>query len=137
MVTRRARPGLSLAACLACRYLARVQLSIRERLPSAASVHDELPRARIRPLRSLGMRRPAPAGSSRLPRQVQGILPRAHRIRPALLPRLVYRARAGPAGRPAATPGAVHPVDAGDPPVQAFHRLPPLLRGGGVLPDLR
>ncbi len=31
MVTRRARPGLSLAACPACRYLARVQLSIRER----------------------------------------------------------------------------------------------------------
>ena len=44
----------------------------------------------------------------------------------------------GPAGRPAAAPRvAVHPVDAGDPPVQAFHRLPEVLRRGRVLPDLR
>ena len=34
----------------------------------------------------------------------------AHRIRPALLPGLVRRARPGPAGRAAPAPGAVHPV---------------------------
>ena len=33
--------------------------------------------------------------------------------------------------------GVVHPVDAGDPPVQVVHCLPPLLCGGRVLPDLR
>ena len=31
---------------------------------------------------------------------------------------------AGTAGRASAAPGAAHPVDAGDPPVQALHRLP-------------
>jgi hypothetical protein len=36
------------------------------------------------------------------------------------------RARPGPTSRPAAAPGAVHPADAGDPPVQALHRLPAL-----------
>ena len=61
----------------------------------------------------------------------------AHRIRPALLPGLVRRARPGPAGRAAPAPGAVHPVDAGDPPVQALHRLPAVLGRGRVLPDLR
>jgi integrase/recombinase XerD len=62
---------------------------------------------------------------------------RAHRIRPALLPVLVRRARPGPAGRPAAAPRALNPVDAGDPPVQAVHRLPAVLGRGRVLPDLR
>ena len=33
------------------------------------------------------------------------------------------------------TPGAIHPVDARGPPVQALHRLPPLLRGGRTLQD--
>jgi Phage integrase family len=42
----------------------------------------------------------------------------------------------GTAGRPAAAPGAVHPVDAGDPPVQALHRLAAVLRRGRVLPHL-
>jgi hypothetical protein len=37
--------------------------------------------------------------------------------------------------RPA--PGVVHPVDAGGPPVQALHRVPPVLGDGRVLPDLR
>jgi integrase len=32
---------------------------------------------------------------------------------------------------------AVHPVDAGDPPVQALHRDPAVLRRSRVLPDLR
>jgi hypothetical protein len=36
-----------------------------------------------------------------------------------------------------AAPGAPHPMDAGDPPAQALHRLPPVLRRGRVLPDLR
>ena len=39
------------------------------------------------------------------------------------------------AQRPA--PGAVHPVDAGDPPVQALHRVPAVLGCGRVLPHLR
>ena len=38
---------------------------------------------------------------------------------------------------PLAAPGAVHPVDARDPPVQALHRLPAVLRHSRVLPDLR
>jgi integrase len=38
-----------------------------------------------------------------------------------LLPILVRRAGSGPAGRAASAPGALHPVDAGDPPVQALH----------------
>src|ERR1019366_490498 len=50
---------------------------------------------------------------------------------------MVCRAQPGPAGRPAAARGAVHPVDAGDPPVQALHRLAALLGRGRVLPDLR
>src|ERR1700757_3084861 len=50
---------------------------------------------------------------------VQRLLPRAHRIRPPLLPCLVRGARPGPAGRPASASGALHPMDAGDPPVQA------------------
>jgi len=37
----------------------------------------------------------------------------------------------------APAPGAVHPVDAADPPVQALHRLPAVLGRGRVLPDLR
>src|SRR4051812_8791608 len=64
----------------------------------------------------------AAACRGRLPGPLQGLLPRAHRIRPALLPGLVRRARPGPADREAAAPGAVHPVDARDPPVQALHR---------------
>jgi integrase/recombinase XerD len=52
-------------------------------------------------------------------------------------PGLVRRARPGPAGRAAPAPGAVHPVDAGDPPVQALHRVPAVLSDGRVLPDLR
>ena len=61
----------------------------------------------------------------------------AHRIGPALLPGLVRRTRPGSAGRSAAAPGAVHPVDAGDPPVQALHRIPAVPGRGRVLPDLR
>ena len=38
---------------------------------------------------------------------------------------------------PERAPGAVHPVDAGDPPVQGLHRLQPVLGRGRVLPDLR
>jgi len=56
---------------------------------------------------------------------------------PALLPGLVRRARPGPAGRAAPAPGAGHPVDAGDPPVQALDRVPPVLGRSRVLPDLR
>ena len=62
---------------------------------------------------------------------------RAHRIRPALLPGLVRRALPRPARRPAAAPGAVHLVDARNPPVQALHRVPAVLRSGRVLPHLR
>ncbi len=43
----------------------------------------------------------------------------------------------GPAGRAPPAPGAVHPVDAGDPPVQALHRLTAVLGHRRVLPDLR
>src|SRR5450755_1169958 len=43
----------------------------------------------------------------------------------------------GPVPGPAPAPGAVHPVDAGDPPVQAPGGLPPGLRHRRVLPDLR
>jgi integrase/recombinase XerD len=49
----------------------------------------------------------------------------------------VHGARPGSAGRAAPAPGALHPLDAGDPPVQALHRLPALLGHGRVLPDLR
>jgi integrase len=48
----------------------------------------------------------------------------------------VRRARPGAAGRPAVAPGTVHPVDAGDPPVQTVHRVPAILRCGRVLADL-
>ena len=54
-----------------------------------------------------------------------------------LLPRLVRGTRPRPAGRPAPAPGAVHPVDAGDPPVQALHHVPAVLGHRRVLPDLR
>jgi integrase/recombinase XerD len=40
-------------------------------------------------------------------------------------------------GRPAAAPGAVHPVDARDLPVQALHRVTGFLGHSRVLPDLR
>jgi hypothetical protein len=75
--------------------------------------------------------------SSRLPGSLQGLLARAHRIRSALLPHLVRRARPGPAGRAAGPLGAVHPVDARDPPVQVLHRIPAVLGHGRVLPHLR
>src|SRR5438552_115570 len=42
----------------------------------------------------------------------------------------------GPARRAAPAPGAVHPVDAGDPPVQALHHVPAVLGCGRVLPHL-
>ena len=42
-----------------------------------------------------------------------------------------------PLAAPPPAPGAVHPVDAGDPPVQALHRLPAVLGDGWVLPHLR
>src|SRR5262249_56274830 len=57
-------------------------------------------------------------------------------IRPALLPVLVHRARPGPAGRPPPAPGAVHPVDAGDPPLQALHGVAAVLSRGRFLPEL-
>ena len=53
---------------------------------------------------------------------------REHTIRSALLPHLVPRTAPGPASRAATAPGAVHPVDAGNPPVQALHHLPAVLR---------
>jgi thioredoxin reductase (NADPH) len=46
--------------------------------------------------------------------------PATRALRSALLPHLVRRAGPGPAGRPAAASGAVHPLDAGDQPVQAL-----------------
>ena len=75
------------------------------------------------------------AGSSRQPGPVQGLLPR-HTESDFALPHLVRRARTGPAGRPATAPGAVGPVDAGDPPVQPS-TVPGGFRRGRVLPDLR
>ena len=42
-----------------------------------------------------------------------------------------------PARRAASPSGAVHPVDAGNPPVQALHHLPAVLRHGRVLPHQR
>ena len=86
---------------------------------------------------SSAVHRPAAAGSGRLPGPLHGHLAQPHRIRPALLPVLVRRGRPGPAGRAAAAPGAVHPVDAGDPPVQALRRLSQVLGHRRVLPDLR
>jgi len=68
---------------------------------------------------------------------LQWLFPPAHRIGPALLPDLVRRAGPGPAGRPAAAPRALHPVDAGHPPVQALHCIPAVLGRDRVLPDLR
>jgi integrase/recombinase XerD len=53
----------------------------------------------------------------------KGLLPLPHRVRPALLPGLVRRTRPRPAGCPPHAPGAVPPVDAGDPPLQARHSL--------------
>ena len=47
------------------------------------------------------------------------------------------RACIGPTGRAAGSSGVVHPVDTGDPPVQAFHRIPAVLGHGRVLPHLR
>ena len=43
----------------------------------------------------------------------------------------------GPAGRAPPAPRAVHPVDAGNPPVQAIDGVPAALGDGRVLPDLR
>src|SRR6266540_2740752 len=63
--------------------------------------------------------------------------PRPRRLRSALLSRLVRRARPGPVPGPAPAPGAVHPVDAGGPPVQALDGVPAFLGHRGVLPDLR
>jgi hypothetical protein len=105
---------------------------------AAQSGHDDLQRPGLSAFRSSGaVHRPAPAGSSRLPGSLQRLLPRAHRIRSALLPGLVRRARPGPAGRATAAPGTVYPVDARDPPVQALHRIPAVLGHGRVLPHLR
>ena len=50
---------------------------------------------------------------------------------------LVRRTWPGPAGRTPPAPRAVHPVDAGCPPVQALHRLTAVLGHRRVLPDLR
>src|SRR6266542_2426430 len=63
--------------------------------------------------------------------------PRPRRLRSALLSRLVRRARPGPVPGPAPAPGAVHPVDAGGPPVQALDGVPAFLGHRAVLPDLR
>src|SRR5258708_10513534 len=65
-----------------------------------------------------------------------GLVARSHGVRPALLPVLVQRARAGSAGGATAASGAVHQVDAGGTPVQALDRFPALLGHGWVLPDL-
>jgi hypothetical protein len=113
---------------------------LASRRPRAAAVsgNDDLYPARPRTFRSSrAVHRPATASSSCLPRPVQRLLPRAHRIRPPLLPCLVRGARPRPAGRPASASGALHPMDAGDPPVQALHGVPAVLRGGRVLPNLR
>src|SRR5947199_5561825 len=52
---------------------------------------------------------------------------------------LAWCAERGPGsdGRPAPAPGAVPPVDAGGPPVQALHGLAAVLGNLRVLPDLR
>ena len=79
----------------------------------------------------------AAAGSGCLPGPFQGFLPRAHCIRPALLPGLAHRTRPGSTGCPPRASGVVSPVDARDPPVQALHGVTPVLSCGRVLPDLR
>jgi len=76
--------------------------------------------------------RSAAARSGRLPGPLQRLLSRAHRIRFPLLPFPVRRARPGPAGCAAPASGVVLPLDAGDSPVQALHRLPALLGRGRV-----
>ena len=104
---------------------------------SAVSGHGELHRTAVHLVRSPGaVHRPAAAGSGCLPGPVHRLLPRPHRIRPALLPDLVCRARPGPADCDPPAPGAVHPVDAGGPPIQTIHRLAALLCRGRVLQDL-
>jgi hypothetical protein len=100
---------------------------------SAPSGHDAIQRANPRLLR----RRSYAAGRAGLPGPVHGLLPRAHRIRPALLPALVHRPQRRPAGSAARGPGAVHPVDARILPVQALHHLAAVLRDRRVLPHLR
>ena len=50
---------------------------------------------------------------------------------------LVRGARPGSAGRPPPASGAVHPVDAGSPPVQALNGVAAVLGRRRVLPDLR
>jgi hypothetical protein len=104
----------------------------------AVSKHDA--RQRVSPCsgqRSRPACRSAAARGGCLSCPVQGHLPRPHRLRSALLSRLVRRARPGPLPGPAPAPGAIHPVDAGSPPVQAFDGLPAVLGHRGVLPDLR
>jgi len=73
----------------------------------------------------------------RLSRPLQGHLPRPHRLRPALLSRLVCRTWPGSLPGPAPAPGVVYPVDAGGPPIQALDGLPALFGHRRVLPDLR
>ena len=102
------------------------------------SDHDELRRTGLISGRSsCPHHTSAAARRGRLPGPPQGLLSRAHRIRSPLLPFLVRRARPGPAGCAAPASGVVHPLDAGDPPVQALHRLPALLGRGRFLPHLR
>ena len=50
-----------------------------------------------------------------IPGPLQGLLPRAHRIRPALLPVPGAPGAVWTRWRPAAAPGAVYPLDEGDP----------------------
>jgi hypothetical protein len=94
----------------------------------AAFGHDEPHRPAVCPVRSSGaVHWSAAAGGGCLPGPVQGLLPLPRRVRPALLPGLVRATRPGPAVRAPPAPGAVHPVDAGDPAVQAIDRLAAVL----------
>jgi integrase len=72
-----------------------------------------------------------------LSRPLQGAVPHAHGLRPARLPRLVPRARAGPLDRDPPTRRAVPALDARNAPLQALDRIPPALGNRRFLPYLR
>ena len=109
-------------------------------IPGGATAHIAVDQERqaVHPLlfdhiAPAGQQLPHPLGGRRIIAQTPGP-PFRH---PPCSSRPGCAIRPRPAGRPSSAPRALHPVDAGDPPVQAVYGVPPVLGYGRVLPDLR
>src|SRR5262249_27523832 len=142
MLSRRAVPGTALQPSrpqgTTLPRLAHSPRFVANRSLGAVSGHDDLHRPGLRPSRSPGaVPGPAAPGSGRLPGPDHGAPPGSTPNLTCAVTCPGAPSAACPRGPPGGRTWAVHPMDAGDPPLQALHRVAAVLGRGRVLQDLR